>query len=151
MWRTILASLESFSLEDLHQFKNRLEQLIQKKTREREDALDNRTGHRARVQIVGTAEIEREKEFFYQTHKITILEMSANGLLLMIPAAVIENDILAITFRSPSTGEKKFIDCQAMRVQKIPAAGGVEYEVAAKAVDKQAVYAYRDMLKNRGK
>jgi len=77
--------------------------------------------------------------------------MSINGILFTIPATVIEGDILAITFRSPSNGEKKFIDCQATRIQEIPGSGGGQYEVAARAVDKNAVKTYRDMLKNRGK
>ena len=96
-------------------------------------------------------EIEREKEFFDQTHKINIREMSTNGLTLTIPATVIENDIMAVTFRLPSNGEKKVITWQAMRVKEISSKDGIMYEVAAQAVDESAVKAYRSMLKNRGK
>lgn len=151
MWRKILGFLENYSLEDLHQLKNHLDLLIQKKKYAQESTLDKRIGHRADVKITGTVEIEREKEFFDQTHKVKIHEMSTNGLTLTIPAAVIENDILAVTFRLPSNGEKKVIDCQAMRVKEIPSKDGIIYEVAAQAVDKRTVKAYRNMLKNRGK
>ena len=150
MWRKILDSLENYSLKDLHQLKNRLELLIQKKTYALESKLDKRTGHRANVKITGTVEIEREKEFFDQTHKVNIHEMSTNGLTLTVPATVIKNDILAVTFRLPSNGERKVIDCQAMRIKEISSKDGIIYEVAARAVDKGAVKAYRSMLKNRG-
>ena len=151
MWRKILSSLGNFSLNDLHQLRNRLDLLIQKQEYAQKVALDKRIGHRANVKITGTLEIEREKEFFDQTYKINIHEMSTNGLTLTIPATVIENDILAVTFRLPSNGEKKVITCQAMRVKEISSKDGIMYEVAAQAVDKSAVKAYRSMLKNRGK
>ena len=150
MWRKILSSLENYSLDDLHQLRNHLDLLIQKKKYEKKIKLDKRIGHRAHVKIAGTVEIEREKEFFDQTHKINIHEMSTNGLILTIPATVIENDILTVTFRLPSNGERKVIDCQAMRVKEISSKDGIIYEVAARAVDKGAVKAYRSMLKNRG-
>ena len=151
MWRKILSSLENLSLEDLHQLKDRLDLLIKKKKYAQTIKLDKRTSHRAHVKIAGTVEIEREKEFFDQTYKINIHEMSTNGLILTISATVIENDILAVTFRLPSNGEKKTIDCKAMRVKKIPSKDGATYEVAAQAVDKTVVKAYRSMLKDRGK
>lgn len=150
MWQETLRSLESFSLDDLHQLKNHLDQLIQNKKDSKGD-LDKRTSNRAHVKIAGTVEIEREKEFFDQTHKVNIHEMSTNGLILTISATVIENDILAVTFRLPSNGERKIIDCQALRIKEIPSKEGIIYEVAAQAVDKKAVKAYRDMLKNRGR
>ena len=151
MWRKILSSLENYSLDDLYQLKNCLALLIQKKEFAQRVTLDKRIGHRAHVKIAGTVEIEREKEFFDQTHKINIREMSTNGLTLTIPATVIENDIMAVTFRLPSNGEKKVITCQAMRVKEISSKDGIIYEVAAQAVDESAVKAYRSMLKNRGK
>jgi len=151
MWRKILGSLENYSLEDLHQLKNRLDLLIQKKKYALKSTQDKRISHRAQVRITGTVEIEREKEFFDQTHKVNIHEMSTNGLTLTIPATVIKNDILSVTFRLPSNGERKVIDCQAVRVKEISSKDGNIYEVAARAVDKKAVKAYRSMLKNRGK
>ena len=151
MLRKILSSLENFSLEDLYQLKDRLDLLIQKKKYSNKSALDKRTGHRAHVKIAGTAEIEREREFFDQTHKISIHEMSTDGLVLTIPATVIQDDILVVTFRLPSNGERKIIDCQAMRIKEISSNGSTIYEVAARAVGKNAVKAYRNMLKNRGK
>ncbi len=150
MLQKMLSSLENFSLDELHRFKDRLDLLIKKKIYTEKTALDKRVSHRARVRIAGTAEIEREREFFDQTHKINIHEMSTNGLVLTISATVIQDDILNATFRLPSNGERKVINCQAIRVKEIPSNGKTIYEVAARAVDKKEVKAYRNMLKNRG-
>ena len=151
MFQEILSSLETCSLRDLHHFKDRLDLLIQKKNYEEKNVLDKRLSHRARVKIPGTAEIEREREFFDQTHKINIQEMSTNGLVLTIPATVIQDDILIATFRLPSNGERKIVNCKAMRVKEILSNGNSVYEVAARAVDKSEVKAYREMLQKRGK
>ena len=150
MWRKTLSSLEKFSLDDLHQLRDHIDLLIKKKYSQKV-SLDKRVSHRANVKITGTVEIEREKEFFDQTHKVNIHEMSTHGLSLTTPATVIKNDILAVTFRLPSNGERKIIDCQAMRVKETSSKNGIIYEVAARAVDKSAVKAYRTMLKKRGK
>ena len=147
----MLSSLETCSLRDLHHFKDRLDLLIQKKNYAEKNILDKRLSHRARVKIPGTAEIEREREFFDQTHKINIQEMSTNGLVLTIPATVIQDDILIATFRLPSNGERKIVNCKAMRVKEILSNGNSVYEVAARAVDKNEIKAYREMLKKRGK
>jgi len=64
---------------------------------------------------------------------------------------VIKDDILIASFRLPSNGEKKVINCQAMRVKEVIYNSNTVYEVAARAVDKNEVKAYRNMLKNRGK
>ena len=151
MLEKIWASVEQLPLEDLLKLKKNLDNLINTGKPSTETALHQRKNSRARVKIAGTAEIEREAEFFYKTHKITIHEMSVNGLLFTVPATVIENDILIVSFRNPSTGEKKNINCQATRVKEIPASTGIQYEVAAQAVDRKTVIAYREMLKNRGK
>ena len=151
MFQEILSSLETCSLRDLHHFKDRLDLLIQKKNYAEKNILDKRLSHRARVKIPGTAEIEREREFFDQTHKINIQEMSTNGLVLTIPATVIQDDILIATFRLPSNGERKIVNCKAMRVKEILSNGNSVYEVAARAVDKSEVKAYQEMLKKRGK
>ena len=151
MFQEMLSSLETCSLRDLHHFKDRLDLLIQKKNYAEKNILDKRVSHRARVKIPGTAEIEREREFFDQTHKINIQEMSTNGLVLTIPATVIQDDILIATFRLPSNGEKKIVNCKAMRVKEILSNGNSVYEVAARAVDKSEIKAYREMLKKRGK
>ena len=124
--------------------------LIQKKNYAEKNILDKRLSHRARVKIPGTAEIEREREFFDQTHKINIQEMSTNGLVLTIPATVIQEDILITTFRLPSNGERKVVNCKALRVKEISSNGNGIYEVAARAVDRSEVKAYREMLKKRG-
>ena len=146
----MLSSLETFSLKDLYHFKDRLDLLIQKKSYAEKNILDKRASHRARVKISGTAEIEREREFFDQTHKINIQEMSTNGLVLTIPATIIQNDILITTFRLPSNGERKIVNCKVMRVKKKISTGNDVYEVAARAVDRSEIKAYREMLKKRG-
>ena len=151
MWQKTLPVLENFSLNDLHQLRGYLDLLIKKKIYAKKSALDKRASHRANVKIFGTAEIEREKEFFDQTHKVSIHEMSINGMVLNVPATVIQNDILVITFRLPSTGERKIINLQAMRVKETLSNRMTLYEVAAQAVDTNTVKAYRDMLRNRGK
>jgi hypothetical protein len=140
-----------FFFRRLTSLQDRLDILIKRKTYAEKTALDKRGSHRARVKIMGTAEIEREREFFDQTHKINIHEMSTNGLVLTIPATVIQGDILIASFRLPSNGERKVVDCQVMRVKEIVSNGNTTYEVAARAVDKNEVKAYRNMLKNRGK
>jgi len=151
MFQEMLSSLETFSLKDLHHFKDHLDLLIQKKSYEKKNILDKRVSYRARVKIPGTAEIEREREFFDLTHKINIQEMSTNGLVLTIPATVIQGDILITTFRLPSNGERKVVNCKAMRVKEFLSNGNSVYEVAAQAVDKSEAKAYREMLKKRGK
>ena len=150
MFHEMLSSLETFSLKDLHHFKDRLDLLIQKKKYAEKNILDKRASHRARVKISGTAEIEREREFFDQTHKINIQEMSTNGLVLTIPATIIQNDVLITTFRLPSNGERKIVNCKVMRVKKKLSNGNDVYEVAARAVDRSEIKAYREMLKKRG-
>ena len=108
-----MALLESHSTEELIKIRKDLDQLIKKKFNH---DLGKRQGHRAKVKITGNVEIEREKEFFYKLHKITIQEMSVNGLVFSIKGTVIDGDLLKVSFRIPSTGEKKIIDCQAVRI-----------------------------------
>ena len=151
MFQEILSSLETFSLKDLHHFKDHLDLLIQKKSYTEKNILDKRVSHRARVKISGTAEIEREREFFDQTYKINIQEMSTNGLVLTIPATVIQDDILTTTFRLPSNGERKIVNCKVKRVKEIQINRNTVYEIAAQAIDKSELKTYRDMLKKRGK
>ncbi len=148
MIKKILAFLETVPAEDLLRFKQDLDSIIQRKFA---NDLGRRRSRRARVTIPATADIERETEFFYKTHKITIRELSTSGLFFTTTAPVIDNDILAVTFRSPHSGEQKSIDCQAVRVREYAGDSGYEYEVAAKAVDKSAVRAYREFLRSRGR
>ena len=142
-----MASLESLPTEDLIIIRKKLDKLIQSKYT---DDLGKRKGKRAKVKISGNLEIEREKEFFYKFHKIIIWEMSINGLVFSVKGTVIDGDILRVSFRVPSTGEKKIIDCQALRVKEIKPGDIPEYEVAALAVNKEAVKDYQDMLRKRG-
>ena len=142
-----MASLESLPTEDLIIIREKLGELIQSKY---DDDLGKRKSQRAEVKIFGSLEIEREKEFFYKFHKIIIREMSINGLVFSVKGTVIDGDILRVSFRVPSTGEKKIIDCQALRVKEIKPGDIPEYEVAALAVNKEAVKDYQDMLRKRG-
>ena len=142
-----MASLESLPTEDLIIIREKLDKLIQSKYT---DDLGRRKGKRAKVKISGNLEIEREKEFFCKFHKIIIREMSINGLVFSVKGTVIDGDILRVSFRVPSTGEKKIIDCQALRVKEIKPGDIPEYEVAALAVNKEAVKDYQDMLRKRG-
>ena len=142
-----MASLESLPTEDLLVVRKNLDDLIKSKY---DSDLGKRKGKRAKVKIAGNVEIEREKEFFYNLHKIIIQEMSINGLVFSIKATVIDGDVLRVSFRVPTTGEKKIIDCQAVRVKEIQPGTIPEYEVAAMAVSKEAVKDYKDMLRKRG-
>ena len=148
MTEKIIASLESLPTDELIKIRKDLDQLIKEKF---DKDLGKRQGHRAKVKIVGQAEIEREKEFFYKLHKIIIQEMSVNGLVFSIKGTVIDGDLLKVSFRIPSTGEKKIIDCQAIRVAETKPGTIPEFEVAAMAVTQDAVKSYKDMLRKRGK
>ena len=143
-----MASLESLPTDELIKIRKDLDQLIKEKF---DKDLGKRQGQRAKVKIVGQAEIEREKEFFYKLHKIIIQEMSVNGLVFSIKGTVIDGDLMKVSFRIPSTGEKKIIDCQAVRVMETKPGTIPEFEVAAMAVTQDIVKSYKDMLRKRGK
>ena len=143
-----MALLESLSTEELIKIRKDLDQLIKKKF---DNELGKRQGQMAKVKITGSVEIEREKEFFYKLHRITIHEMSINGLVFYIKGTVIDGDLLKVSFRIPSTGEKKIIDCQAVRVFERESGTIPELEVAAMAVTKDEVKNYKYMLSKRGK
>ena len=142
-----MAYLESLPTEDLLNIRKNLDELIRSKF---DVDLGKRKGNRAKVKISGNLEIEREKEFFYKLYKIIIQEMSINGLVFSVKATIIDGDILQVSFRVPTTGEKKIIDCQAVRVKEIKPGIIPEYEVAAIAVGKGAVKDYKEMMRNRG-
>ncbi len=148
MRKKILSFLKTLPINELKQFRQVLNQIIQNKTNAE---LRRRSGERAKVNISATANIERESEFFHKEHRITIHDLSTSGLLFTTEAPIINNDILAITFRSPANGEQRSINCQAVRVKENHQHSHWEYEVGAKSVDRQAVRAYREMLKNRGR
>jgi hypothetical protein len=147
MIEKIMASLESLPTEDLLNIRKNLDELIRSKY---DDDLGKRKDKRAKVKINGNLEIEREKEFFYKLYKIIIQEMSSKGLVFFVKATIINGDILQVSFRVPSTGEKKIIDCKAVRVKEIQPGTIPENEVAAIAVSKEVVKDYKDMMRNRG-
>ena len=142
-----MAYLESLPTEDLLNIRKNLDELIRSKF---DVDLGKRKGKRAKVKISGNLEIEREKEFFYKLYNIIIQEMSINGLVFSVKATIIDGDILQVSFRVPTTGEKKIIDCQAVRVKEMKPGIIPEYEVAAIAVGKGAVKDYKEMMRNRG-
>ena len=76
--------------------------------------------------------------------------MSVNGLVFSINGTVIDGDILCVSFRVPTTGEKKIIDCQAIRVKEVKPGTIPQYEVVAMAVGKEEVKKYKDILRKRG-
>tara|TARA_B100000686_G_scaffold242038_1_gene250733 strand:- start:386 stop:832 length:447 start_codon:yes stop_codon:yes gene_type:complete len=147
MTEKFMASLEGFSTNELIKIRKDLDELIKNKF---DKELGKRQGQRAKVKIPGNVEIEREKEFFYKLHKILIKEMSVNGLVFSIKGTVIDGDLLKVSFRIPSTGEKKIIDCQAVRITETKSGTTPELEIAAIAVTKDAVKNYKDMLRKRG-
>ncbi len=148
MRRQILSFLDTLPAKELLKFREVLDKIIDHKLNV---ALGRRNSRRARVKISATANIERESEFFQKSHKITILDLSTNGLAFSTTAPVINNDILSVTFRSPNNGEQKNINCQAVRVKETNQNSYWEYKVGAKAVDQKTVQAYREMLKSRGR
>ena len=91
------------------------------------------------------------REFFDKLHKITIQEMSVNGLVFSIRGTVIDGDLLKDSFRIPSTGEKKIIDCQAVRIVETKPGTIPQFEVVAVAVTQDEVKNYKYMLSKRGK
>ncbi len=112
-----MVSLGSLPTEDLLKIRENLDELIRSKY----DAdLGKRKGKGAKIKIAGQLEIEREKEFFYKPHKTTIQEMSTNGLVFFCEENRHRWRYFTSLFSSaPSTGEKKIIDCQAVRVNEI--------------------------------
>jgi hypothetical protein len=148
MRRQILSFLDTLPVGELLKFRGVLNKLIDGKL---QNKLGRRKSQRARVKISATANIDRELEFFHKEHKITIHDLSTNGLLFTTAAPVINNDILSVTFRSPNNGEQKSINCQAVRVKETNQNSYWEYQVGAKAVDQKTVRAYKEMLKNRGR
>ena len=146
MLNKVIQILEKQSKEDLLKLKEVIEQLLKSKF---SGKLGKRVSKRVAVNIPATCIIEREKEFFIKEHKATIINLSVSGIRFRVFANIHVEDILSISFRSPSTGEKKYIDCQVVRAKVLKNKAKFEMEVAAQAVDQSVVRAYRDMLKNR--
>lgn len=143
-----LKSLEDLSVDELQNLKGQIDRILKKKF---ENQLGKRSAPRVEIKIPAHAEIEREREFFNKTHKITILNMSTQGLFFSTTAPVIIDDILEVSFRIPSTGERKIIDCKVLRVSEQTNDQGTVYQAGAVSVTKETVRNYRDTLKNRGK
>lgn len=143
----IVSLLDKLTPEELIELKSLIDQQV--KDKHIED-LGKRKDKRVKVTTTATCIVEREKEFFVKEHKIIIVEMSLQGIVFRISTAIYKNDLLCISFRSPSSGVAKYIDCQALRIKELTVKDKFIFEVAAKSVDKKTVKAYKDMLNKRG-
>ena len=145
MINKLLESLDKLPTLDLLRLKKKLDPLIKEKL---QDDLGRRRCVRARVKIPGFTEIEREKDITDRSYKITILNMSVNGMCFTTTALIFETDILGVTFRLPSTGAIKYRDCEAVRVREVLGRAGLVYEVGVQAVSKEIVRNYREALQS---
>ena len=143
-----MSLVKNRDLKELQNLRDQLNELIQSRL---EKESDRRKHERAPVHIPAILEIEREQEFFYQTHKATTRDLGVEGVGFTTEASLIKGDILTITFRLPSSGHRKTVDCKVVRVRETRKNSNIVFDVGAVAVDKKTVMSYRDMLKNRGK
>jgi len=148
MLEKIMSLVKNWDLNELKNLQDRLAELIQSRL---EKESDRRKHQRAPVHIPAMLEIEREQEFFNQKHKATTRDLCVEGVGFTTGASLIKDDILTITFRLPSSGERKTVDCKVVRVRETRKNSDIIFDVGAVAVDKRTVMSYRDMLKNRGK
>ena len=148
MFDKIMSLLKNRDLNEIENLRDQLTELIQSRL---ENESDRRKHQRASVHIPAILEIEREQEFFNQTHKATTRDLGVEGVGFTTDASLIKDDILTITFRLPSSGERKTVDCKVVRVRETRKKSDIIFDVGAVAVDKKTVMSYRDMLKNRGK
>ncbi len=148
MFEKIMSLIKNRDLNELEDLRDQLTELIQSRV---ENESDRRKHERARVHIPASLEIEREQEFFSQNHKATTRDLAVEGVGFTTKASLIKGDILTITFRLPSSGERKTVDCKVVRVRETRKNSETILDVGAVAVDKKTVMTYRDMLKNRGK
>jgi len=144
----ILEDLKKLDKNQLLQLRDDLDQLIKEKD---ESELEKRNSNRVSLNIAATCEVEREKQFFELQHKIKILDLSSKGLRFKSDDPLLEDDLLAVFFRSPSNGIEKKIDCKIIRVTEINEDGTKKYEIAARGVTKVEVRKYKEWLSKRGK
>jgi hypothetical protein len=76
--------------------------------------------------------------------------MPINDFVFSVKGIVLDERISRVSFRVSTTGEKKIIDCQAIRVKEIKPSTIREYEVAAITLRKKVVKDYHDLLRKRG-
>jgi len=142
----ILDAVGKLDADELIKLRDVVDRLIKKSFG---DNLGKRGGKRVAIRIAATCQIEREKQFFDREIKVTIIEMSGNGLLFKTGETLLVDDLVEIYFRSPSNGVKKKIDCKILRVAEVSDAGAGEYHIAAKAVTKEEVRQYKEWLSKR--
>ena len=141
--KSILQQLNGEELAELRIF---VDDLIKIQNR---GTLGKRKSKRVEMSLSATCEVEREKEFFDREHRVIILDMSVNGLCFQISQPLLENDLIAVFFRSPSNGIQKKINCQVIRVKEIKRKTTVEYQIAAKGVGKDYIQKYKGWLNKR--
>lgn len=144
----ILDAVEKLSTDELVKLQGIVDRLIKKGF---ESDLGKRGGKRVPITIPATCVIEREKQFFDRQIKVTIVEMSGAGLTFATSEEFLVEDLVEVYFRSPSSGVKKQIDCQILRVTEGKNQQTTEYRVAAKAITPQEVRKYKDWLGKRFK
>lgn len=142
----ILNEIKTLDERELVKLRDVVNRVIKIKAKK---ALGRRSSPRIRVTLPATCEVEREREFFDHEHKITILDMSSNGLRFKAQNSFLKDDLLKVFFRSPSSGVKKKIDCQVLRVQEVKDRLVPEFQVAVKAVSLSEVRQYKHWLSKR--
>ncbi len=103
-------------------------------------------GDRFKTNILGSCIIEREREFFNQEHKITILDLSPQGIKFKCSAEIIKGEFLQIFFRSPWKGTIKEIYAKVVRVKLLKTRNKTFVEVGAKSEDYKEIIKYRRAL-----
>lgn len=139
--------LEKLSGKDLLKLKATIDEILKKKFNEE---LGRRVNKRIPINLPAACVLEREKEFFTMEHRITLLNISANGLCFKTKSPMYVEDIMEIFFQLPKTGTRKDIFCKALRVKEKTTHSGTEYEVGTQSVSPMEVRKYRDMLLKRG-
>lgn len=134
--------IKKLSKEELFQIKKIVEQQINEIYKHE---LGERTNRRVKLEMPATCIIEREKELDFQEHKIATIDMSTTGILFRTSAAINQDDILDIKFQFPSSSEKKFIDCQVVRIKELKDRSGFSLEVACKALDEETKKDYKEV------
>ena len=143
---TIKEMIDPLSVEDLISLKEHITGLIKEKKKE---TPTQRSEDRIKIKLLGTCTIAREREFINTPHRITISDLSPEGISFKTTALIYEKDILTITFRSPHTGLLKDVYAEVKRVGKSQTRGMVQ--VGALGISIEDAKRYRKRLEQRAK
>lgn len=135
--------LNDLNLEELREVTTFIDSLIREK-RKKEGHQDKRS--RFKTNIAGSCIIEREREFFNQEHKITILDISPQGIKFRASANIIKGDFVQLLFRSPLKGTLKDICAKVIRIKTVKIKDKAFVEVGVQSVDYEEVVTYRRAL-----